>query len=82
MSVAEPLAQPEAAGAHVGAHDAHGFTIRSPLPSASAAHRTRGPQPQPQSCGVQPSAASRPPATPGRAPGAPGRAPGTPGVPR
>ena len=88
MSVAEPL-EPEAR-AHAGAHDAHGFTIRSPLPSASAAHRTRGsppqpqpqppqpqpqPPPQPQPGGLQPSAARSVPASPGRAPG-------TPGVPR
>ena len=50
MTVAEPLAPPTPASvADAGeADDADGFTITSPLKSASAAHRTRQPPPPPQ----------------------------------
>jgi len=50
MTVAEPLAPPTPASvAGAGeADDADGFTITSPLKSASAAHRTRQPPPPPQ----------------------------------
>ena len=49
MTVAEPLVPPTPASvADAGEADAaHGFTITSPLKSASGAHRTRQPPPQP-----------------------------------